>query len=75
MMRSLRDFKERKLSAVYVHVYHWGSSNVIYRGGNWEGKGQILTASFKSLELVCGEGDGTPLQYSCLENPMDGGAW
>ena len=20
------------------------------------------------------EGDGTPLQYSCLENPMDGGA-
>ena len=25
---------------------------------------------------VCsGEGNGTPLQYSCLENPMDGGAW
>ena len=22
-----------------------------------------------------GEGDGTPLQYSCLENPMEGGAW
>ena len=22
-----------------------------------------------------GEGKGTPLQYSCLENPMDGGAW
>ena len=22
-----------------------------------------------------GEGHGTPLQYSCLENPMDGGAW
>ena len=21
-----------------------------------------------------GEGNGTPLQYSCLENPMDGGA-
>ena len=21
------------------------------------------------------EDDGTPLQYSCLENPMDGGAW
>ena len=25
--------------------------------------------------LVIGEGDGTPLQYSCLENPMDGRAW
>ena len=22
-----------------------------------------------------GEGDGTPRQYSCLANPMDGGAW
>ena len=24
---------------------------------------------------IHGEGSGTPLQYSCLENPMDGGAW
>ena len=23
----------------------------------------------------CGEGNGNPLWYSCLENPMDGGAW
>ena len=22
-----------------------------------------------------GEGNGNPLQYSCLENPMNGGAW
>ena len=27
------------------------------------------------LGLLFGEGNGTPLQYSCLENPMDGGAW
>ena len=25
--------------------------------------------------LLFREGDGTPLQYSCLKNPMDGGAW
>jgi len=25
--------------------------------------------------LAFGEGNGTPLQYSCLESPMDGGAW
>ena len=25
--------------------------------------------------LIIGEGNGTPLQYSCLENPMGGGAW
>ena len=28
-----------------------------------------------SLHMYGGEGNGTPLQYSCLENPMDGGAW
>ena len=27
------------------------------------------------LGRSAGEGNGTPLQYSCLENPMDGGAW
>ena len=27
------------------------------------------------LNVLSGEGDGTPLQYSCLENPMDRGAW
>ena len=26
-------------------------------------------------QVLIGEGNGTPLQYSCLENPMDGGAW
>ena len=25
--------------------------------------------------ICIGEGNGTPLQYSCLENPVDGGAW
>ena len=28
-----------------------------------------------NISLKYGEGNGTPLQYSCLENPMDGGAW
>ena len=32
---------------------------------------QKMTIAIISL----GEGNGTPLQYSCLENPMDGGAW
>ena len=27
------------------------------------------------IERAHGEGNGTPLQYSCLENPTDGGAW
>ena len=27
------------------------------------------------IMIAIEEGKGTPLQYSCLENPMDGGAW
>ena len=27
------------------------------------------------ISVFSGEGNGTPLQYSHLENPMDGGAW
>ena len=30
---------------------------------------------FNEEGIPYGEGNGTPLQYSCLENPMDGGAW
>ena len=35
-------------------------------------KPQLLLHQPKSK---CGEGNGHPLQYSCLENPMDRGAW
>ena len=31
--------------------------------------------SIPGLERSPGEGNGNPLQDSCLENPMDGGAW
>ena len=33
------------------------------------------TLKLQKANLQAGEGDGSPLQYSCLENPMDGGAW
>ena len=36
----------------------------------------LLSVSPLMYVSVClGEGNGTPLQYSCLENPMDGGDW
>ena len=38
--------------------------------------GSLTMSSVCTLALHCiGEGDGTPLQFSCRENPMDGGAW
>ena len=35
---------------------------------------QIGHREFQKSNLINGEGEGTPLQYSCLENPMDRGA-
>ena len=37
---------------------------------------QFSPGSYKvDVITLFGEGNGTPLQYSCLANPMDGGAW
>ena len=48
---------------------HWCSINM---GGFW-----IIFTFIYLLDphFYDREGNGTPLQYSCLENPMDGGAW
>ena len=54
----------------------------MYRGA-WQAKGhgvaksQTRLSGFTSLTsyFITGEGNGNPLQYSCLENPMDLGAW
>ena len=52
---------------------HW-----VFPGGS-DGKQSACNAgdpgSIPGWERSPGEGNGNPLQYSCLENPMDGGAW
>ena len=45
--------------AKFISPYYWANRKSIY--------------SF--LYKVCGEGNSNPLQYSCLENPMNKGAW
>jgi len=35
----------------------------------------LISPYLANTHIWPGEGNGTPLQYSCLENPMDGGAW
>ena len=46
---------------------------------SWQIGGETVETVTDSIlggsKITAGEGDGTPLQYSCLENPMDGGAW
>ena len=45
----------------------------------WHSGGTLIylkiTLNLMSRNASNGEGNGTPLQYCCLENPMDGGAW
>ena len=49
-----------------------------FSGGS-DGKASVYNAgdlgSIPGLGRSLGEGNGNPPQYSCLENPMDGGAW
>ena len=49
----------------------WGAASVALQAF------QVFLILDKFEHLCCnwGEGNGTPLQYSCLENPMDEGAW
>ena len=35
----------------------------------------MLSIQKEQTSDIIGEGNGNPLQYSCLEDPMDGGAW
>ena len=60
---------------VYIYIY---MTNVCFPGGS-DGKESACNAG--NLGLIPGsgrsprEGNGNPLQYSCLENPKDRGAW
>ena len=53
--------------------------NILSRFGDSDGKASAYNAgdpgSIPGLGRSPGEGNGNPLQYSCLENPMDGGTW
>ena len=41
----------------------------------WTFVGKVMSLLFNILSrLIIGEGNDSPLQYSCLENPMNGGA-
>ena len=55
------------------------STYLIDFAGGSDGKVSVYNAgdlgSIPGGQRSPGEGNGNPLQYSCLENPMDGGAW
>ena len=61
--------------AEFVWLYGWVLDFPGGSGGKASAYNLRDPGSIPGLERSPGEGNGTPLQYSCLENPMDGGAW
>ena len=58
------------LSPHFIYHYFPGDSDGKVSAYNTGDPGSILGSGRPP-----GEGNGNPLQYSCLENPMDRGAW
>ena len=61
-------------------IPQWGRvQNLLDFPGGSDGKASAYhvgePGSIPGFGRSPGEGNGNPLQYSCLENPMDGGAW
>ena len=71
--------KIHNVSKVYLSAYvlQTNKQNLPYfYSGGGQTSIKIQRVSILALPYdICGEGNGTPLQYSCLENPMDRGAW
>ena len=66
-------YKTYSLCVILFYAYNLNSSTSYVKANcavlRQSSKYSSMTLAFR------GEGNGTPLQYSCLENPMDGGAW
>ena len=70
---------------IFLSVLQLASVCVIFILHNWDNSpylySELGVPIFKNRSNIryslisFGEGNGTPLQYSCLESPMDGGAW
>ena len=74
---------EHVLSPTHTHtcdkVYKLGTVKRLTITNGSDGKASVYNAgdlgSIPGSGRSSGEGNGNPLQYCCLENPMDGGAW
>ena len=68
---NLTDFK----LALFWILFWWFVPGHFLRASVISSPEGFVSIKSPSAQVFFGEGDGTPLQYSCLENPMDGGAW
>jgi len=75
---STQNIWRRRFKEIFVHPPSWEHYSEWTKGRRdpnihwWMNR---WTEGICAYVHVYGEGDGTPLQYSCLENSLDGGAW
>ena len=72
LLPNISNHKKAMMVLVGKNVFANFHSSMSYNPVGPEFKVNESTICIKYGE---GAGNGTPLQYSCLENPMDGGAW
>ena len=67
----------RKQSALVEKAMRHGTEGSLWPSCSGERRPSVQqpTRNWIPPTTTCGEGNGNPLQYSCLENPMDRGAW
>ena len=77
-VKSSHIIKTEFLSVLILKTASWFKQDWGFPGGS-DGKESACSAgdpdSIPGSGRSPGEGNGNPLQHSCLENPMDGGAW
>ena len=58
-------------------MFSWAPESLWMMAASHEIERNLLPGrkALTNLDSIFGEGNGTTPQYSCLENPMDGGAW
>ena len=72
-------YSEKFTYCIITTILHFAKSKIIRFLGGSEGEESACNVEDTGLTLGMerspGEGNGCPLQYSCLENPMNKGAW
>ena len=65
-LHDLHDIRPRLVSSFFMSCFPWALTGF---------SGRIFFFFLPALGLHCREDNGTLIQYSCLETPMNGGAW
>ena len=60
---------------ILYHLSHQGSTRILEWVAYPFSRGTSHPRNWTRASCIAGEGNGNRLQYACLENPIDGGAW